>query len=118
MEAVKDHNELIGTCLDTGHLIHAAIPPFNKKLDPAEQIRIMGARNFGLHLKDHNNQKETDVVFGKDGGVLDVPSVLKALKDVKFKGHISIEYEAHPDDPVPDMKACIEVFKESLKKLT
>lgn len=118
MDAVKDHNELIGTCLDTGHLIHAAIPPFNKKLDPAEQIRIMGSRNFGIHLKDHNNQTETDVVFGKDGGVLDVPAVLKALKDVKFKGHISIEYEAHPDDPIPDMKACIEVFKESVKKLT
>ena len=118
LEAVKDHNELIGTCLDTGHLIHAAIPPFNKKLDPAQQIRLMGPRNFGIHLKDHNNQRETDVVFGKDGGVLDVPAVLKALKDVKFKGHISIEYEAHPDDPVPDMKACIEVFKESVKTLT
>jgi sugar phosphate isomerase/epimerase len=118
MKAVKDHNELIGTCLDTGHLIHAAIPPFNKKLDPADQIRIMGPRNFGIHLKDHNNQKETDVVFGKDGGVLDVPAVLKALKDVKFNGHISIEYEAHPDDPVPDMRACLEVFKESVKTLT
>jgi len=118
MDAVKDHNELIGTCLDTGHLIHAAIPPFNKKLDPADQIRIMGPRNFGIHLKDHNNQKETDVVFGKDGGVLDVPGVLKALKDVKFKGHISIEYEAHPDNPVPDMKACVEVFRESVKGLT
>jgi sugar phosphate isomerase/epimerase len=118
MKAVKDHHELIGTCLDTGHLIHAAIPPFNKKLDPAEQIRIMGPRNFGIHLKDHNNEKETDVVFGKDGGVLDVPAVLKALKDVNFRGHISIEYEAHPDDPVPDMKACLEVFKDSVKKLT
>jgi len=118
MTAVKDHHELIGTCLDTGHLIHAAIPPFNKKLDPAEQIRIMGPRNYGIHLKDHNNEKETDVVFGKDGGVLDVPAVLKALRDVKFKGHISIEYEAHPDDPMPDMKACIEVFKEAIKTLT
>jgi sugar phosphate isomerase/epimerase len=117
MEAVKDHNELIGTCLDTGHLIRAAVPPFNKKLDPAEQIRIMGPRNFGIHLKDHDNKADTDVVFGKNGGVLDVPGVLKALKDVKFKGHISIEYEAHPEDPVPDMKACLEVFKEAVKTL-
>jgi sugar phosphate isomerase/epimerase len=118
MEAVKDHNELIGTCLDTGHLIRSAVPPFNKKLDPAEQIRIMGPRNFGIHLKDHDNKRDTDVIFGKDGGVLDVPGVLKALRDVKFKGHISIEYEAHPEDPMPDMKACLEVFKDAVKSLT
>ena len=116
MAAVKDHNELIGTCLDTGHLIRCNVPPFNKKLDPPEQIRIMGARNFGIHLKDHDNKADTDVVFGK--GVLDVPAVLKALKDVKFKGHISLEYEAHPEDPSPDMKACVEVFKEAVKTLT
>jgi sugar phosphate isomerase/epimerase len=115
MKAVKDHNPLIGSCLDTGHLIHSAIPPFNEKLDPAEQVKVMGARNFGLHLKDHDNRTEVDVVFGK--AALDVVSVLKALKDVKFKGYLSIEYEANPTDPVPDVKACLEVFKELVKKV-
>jgi sugar phosphate isomerase/epimerase len=113
MAAVKDHNPLIGSCLDTGHLIRSA--QLGKKLDPAEQVRIMGDRNFGMHLKDHDNQKDTDVVYGK--GVLDVPAVLKALRDVKFKGHISIEYEAHEDNPSPDMKACVEVFKDAVKTL-
>src|SRR5437016_11997069 len=42
---------------DTGHLIRAAQAPFNRKLDPAQQIRHMGSRNFGLHLKDHDNAK-------------------------------------------------------------
>ena len=107
LAAVKDHDPLIGSCLDTGHLIRAA--QLGKKLDPAEQIRIMGPRNFGIHLKDHDNQRRTDVVYGK--GVLDVPGVLRALKDVKFRGHISIEYEAHPENPSPDMQACLEVLK-------
>jgi sugar phosphate isomerase/epimerase len=115
MAAVKDHNPLIGSCLDTGHLIRCAIPPFNIKLDPAKEVRVMGARNFGMHLKDHDNKKDTDVIYGK--GVLDVPAVLKALKDVKFKGYISIEYEAHADNPVPDMKACLDVLKKSIKEL-
>jgi inosose dehydratase len=113
MDAVKNHHELIGSCLDTGHLIRAA--QLGKKLDPAEQVRVMGARNFGMHLKDHDNQKDTDVVYGQ--GVLDVPAVLKALKDVKFKGYISIEYEANPDEPSPDVRACVEIFKEAAKKL-
>jgi inosose dehydratase len=100
MAAVKDHNPLIGTCLDTGHLIRAA---------------RMGARNFGMHLKDHDNEKDTDVVFGK--AVLDVLGVLKALKEVKFKGMISIEYEANPNDPGPDVAKCLEVVKETVKKM-
>jgi sugar phosphate isomerase/epimerase len=115
MDAVKDHSPRIGSCLDTGHLIRAE--QLGKKLDPATEVRIMGPRNFGMHLKDHDNKRKTDVIYGRDGGVLDVPGVLKALRDVKFAGYISIEYEAHPEDPSPDMKACVEVFKESVRKL-
>src|SRR5436305_3515997 len=53
MKAVKDHHPLIGACLDTGHLIRAE--QLGEKLDPAQQVRVMGARNFGMHLKDHDN---------------------------------------------------------------
>jgi sugar phosphate isomerase/epimerase len=113
LEGVKNHNTIIGSCLDTGHLIRAA--QLGKKLDPAEEIRKMGPRNFGVHLKDHDNKKDADVVFGE--GVLDVPGVLQALRDVRFKGMISIEYEASADEPTADVKACIEVFKQSVKKL-
>jgi inosose dehydratase len=113
LNAVKDHNPLIGSCLDTGHLIRAA--QLGDKLDPADQIRLMGPRNFGIHLKDHDNERHTDVVLGK--GVLDVPGVLKALREVKFNGLISIEYEANPKDPVQDVQACVQVVKESVKKI-
>jgi sugar phosphate isomerase/epimerase len=115
MKAVKDHNPRIGTCLDTGHLIRCNQPPFNIKLDPAKEVRVMGARNFGMHLKDHDNQKRRDVVYGQ--GALDVPAVLKALRDVKFKGWISIEYEANANNPSPDMKACLDVLKTAVKNL-
>jgi inosose dehydratase len=112
--AVKDHHPLIGACLDTGHLIRSA--QLGKVLDPAEQVRVMRDRNFGLHLKDHDNERRTDVPFGK--GVLDVPAVLKALRDVKFKGMISIEYEANPDDPTADVRQCLATFKEAVRKLS
>lgn len=113
LEAVKDHNPLIGSCLDTGHLIRADI--LKMKLDPAAEIRKMGKRNFGIHLKDNDNARKTNVVFGK--GALDVVAVLKALREVQFTGSLSIEYEANPKDPTEDLKACVEVFKESVKKL-
>jgi sugar phosphate isomerase/epimerase len=75
----------------------------------------MGARNFGLHLKDHDNDKRTDVVFGK--GSLDVVSVLRALREVKFTGYIAIEYEASPNNPTPDIRACLDVFRDAVRKL-
>lgn len=109
LDAVKNHHELIGSCLDTGHLIRSV--QLGKKLDPATEIRTMGKRNFGLHLKDHDNARKTDVVFGK--GVLDVLGVLKALREVGFKNMISIEYEANPEEPTSDLKACLEVFKKA-----
>jgi sugar phosphate isomerase/epimerase len=111
LEAVKDHHPLIGSCLDTGHLIRSAQAPFGKKLDPAQQIRVMGKRNFGIHLKDHDNARREDVIFGQ--GVLDVASVLAALREVGFDRSISIEYEAHPDNPTPDVEACLEVVKKA-----
>lgn len=108
MKAVKDHHPLIGSCLDTGHLIRSA--QLGHNLDPAEEIRKMGARNFGIHLKDHDNATKTDVVFGK--GVLKVDEVFKALHEVNFKYMVSIEYEAKPEDPSGDVAACLEVVKQ------
>ncbi len=115
MKAVRNHSPLIGSCLDTGHLIRSE--QMGKHLDPAKQVLVMGARNFGLHLKDHDNKRRTDVVFGKDGGVLNVLELLQSLQKVKFKGYIAIEYEANSKDPSKDVAACIEVFQECVKKL-
>jgi inosose dehydratase len=115
MKAVKDHHKLIGACLDTGHLLRMS--QLGEKLDPAQQVKVMGDRNFGMHLKDHDNKRKEDVVFGDPTGALDVAAVLKALREVKFRGPISIEYEAHPADPSPDMKKCVAVVRDTAKKL-
>jgi sugar phosphate isomerase/epimerase len=115
LKAVKDHHKLIGTCLDTGHLLR--MQQLGEKLDPAEQVRVMGERNFAMHLKDHDNKKKEDVPFGDPAGLLDVEAVLKALKEVKFAGHIALEYEAHPNDPSPDVKKCVAHLKQAAAKL-
>jgi inosose dehydratase len=98
-------------------LIRSARAPHNLDLNPSAQIREMGARNHGLHLKDHNNERDVDVVFGRDGGVLNVTDILRTLREVRFNGYISIEYEANPNDPSPDVRACLDVFRESVRAL-
>jgi sugar phosphate isomerase/epimerase len=114
LAAVKDHHSLIGSCLDTGHLIRSA--QLGKKLDPVQQVRVMGKRNFGMHLKDHDNEKKTDVILGK--AHLDMPALLRVLRDVGFDGMLSIEYEANPQDPTRDVAACVEVCKEAAQRLS
>lgn len=115
LKAVKDHHKLIGACLDTGHLLRMS--QLGEKLDPAEQVKVMGDRNFGMHLKDHDNKRKTDVPFGDPTGVLDVAAVFKALNEVKFTGAVSIEYEANPSDPSPDMKKCVVYVRKTVEKL-
>ena len=115
MKAVKDRHKLVGACLDTGHLLR--MEQLGVKLDPAEQVRVMGDRNFAMHLKDHDNKRKTDVVFGDPAGKLDVAAVFRALKEVRFAGTVAIEYEANPADPSPDMKKCVAYVDEAAKKL-
>ncbi|HEX4607428.1 MAG TPA: sugar phosphate isomerase/epimerase [Urbifossiella sp.] len=115
LKAVENHHRLIGACLDTGHLIRSA--QLGERLDPAQQVRLMGARNFGMHLKDHDNRRKEDVVFGAPEGALDVAAVLTALRDVRFNGAVCIEYEAHPQDPSPDMKKCVDYVREAARRL-
>jgi sugar phosphate isomerase/epimerase len=113
LPAVKDHNPLIGTCIDTGHILRCIL--MDKKLDPAEQVRIMGARNFGLHLKDFDPAKKREVIVGQ--GALDIPGVVQALKDVKFKGYCNLEYELNPKDPTADMAEGLKALSAAVKKV-
>jgi sugar phosphate isomerase/epimerase len=113
LPAVKDHNPLIGTCIDTGHILRCVL--LGKKLDPIEQIRMMGARNFGLHLKDFDPAKKEEVIVGR--GALDVPGVVKALKDVNFKGYVNLEYELNKDNPTADMAEGLKVLAAAVKKV-
>ena len=76
----------------------------------------MGPRNFGIHLKDHDNEKES--TWSSARACWTCRRVLKALREVKFQGMISIEYEASADEPTEDVRACIQVFKDSVKKLS
>jgi inosose dehydratase len=112
-KAVEGRHKWIGVCVDTGHFLRSAE-------DPVKVIKALGPRVFGAHLKDEKDfgvKASHNVVIGK--GHLDVVGVFKALKEVQFpaEGALSLEYEANPQNPVDDMKACLEVAKEAIAKV-
>lgn len=80
--------ELFGFCLDSGHLQLV-------KRDPVEFIHIMGSRLKALHL--HENDAKGDLhqlpySFGDDSlSGQDWNGIMKALKEIDFKGTLSFE---------------------------
>lgn len=109
---VKDRHPNIGACIDTGHFIRSAE-------DPVKAVHELKGRVFALHVKDEAEQKPNshNVIIGQ--GHLDLVGLFKALRETGFPkdGSISLEYEAKPENPLEDMKACVTAAKEAIAKL-
>src|ERR1051326_5907003 len=100
LSLVKNRDERIGSCADTGHWVRS-------DLKPVDCLRILRGRIISSHLKDLNEMgpRAHDVPYGT--GVSDVPAILTELKSQGFEGNISIEYEYHWENSVPEVAQCI-----------
>lgn len=112
VKSIAGHDKRIGACVDCGHYLRSGE-------DPVKCVLTLGERVYGVHIKDEketNTPKSANVVIGK--GHLDVVGLFKALRQIKFPadGALSLEYEANAENPIDDMKACLEVAKEAIAK--
>lgn len=94
LKAVKNMDSRIGCCIDVGHTARAGT-------DVVEAIYKVGPRLFNMHMKDLTSfqSKESQVAVGD--GIMPVPKIFEALIAVNYKGFVDLEYEVHPDDPMP-----------------
>jgi sugar phosphate isomerase/epimerase len=94
LKAVKGMDPRIGCCIDVGHTVRAGT-------DVVQSIHEVGARLFNVHMKDLTNfqSKESQVPVGE--GIMPVKKIFEALGAIKYKGFVDLEYEVHPDDPMP-----------------
>ncbi len=109
-DLLRRSSENIGLCIDTAWLLDSGE-------NPVEVARKHGSRLYGMHLKDFvfdRAGKPEDVIVGT--GNLDLPGMVKVLKEVQFRGYLTIEYEADENQPVPALKRCVEVVKQALKQ--
>lgn len=100
LSLVKDRDQRIGSCADTGHWVRS-------NLKPVDCLRILKGRIISSHLKDLNEMgpRAHDLPYGT--GVSDIPGILQELRDQGFNGNISIEYEYHWESSVPEVAQCI-----------
>ena len=109
VDALNGHSPRIGACIDTGHYLLS-------DERPETAAGTFGARVFGVHLKDVKvlNDKKTFTELGK--GALDVNVFLKEIIKYGYpqRGLLSLEYEEHPDNPVPYIEECLKTVRNSL----
>jgi len=109
LRAIENHDERIGACADLGHFIRSGEKP-------TEAIRLLAGRLYGIHLKDFAEMQDQTkgVILGR--GHIDVPAVFAALERARFPadGALSIEYEENPQDPIADLRECVEAARSAL----
>ena len=100
-----------GACVDAGHFIRTGE-------DPVEALRRLGPRVYGVHLKDFAGEGvfAESRILGQ--GKLDLDGFFRALRAIGFgpERALSLEYEANPDDPIPDVEACLRAASESAER--
>jgi len=90
-DKIVNLDKRIGLCIDIGHVVRLG-------MNPIEAIKKYGHRMYDMHLKDVDGTvaKSESIQIGR--GVIDIPKLMKALKDVNYQGVMSIEYEKDADN--------------------
>jgi len=96
LRLVKAPDAPMGICMDIGHTVRIGE-------DPATAIEQCAPRLYDLHMKDVTEAATRGKPIEVGRGIIDIVAVLKALVDIKYGGHVALEYEAKADAPLPGM---------------
>ena len=92
-EKIKAMDKRLGLCIDIGHTQRYG-------LDPAEQIKKYADRLLDVHLKDVSAATAEGTTVEAGRGVIDLPKVLRTLKEVQYAYVAAFEHEKDENDPL------------------
>ncbi len=110
MDKISDMDPRLGLCIDVGHTLRSGY-------DPAREIKKYMDRLYDVHLKDINSSEPDGSTVEIGRGVLDIPSVLKALKTINYTGVIGTEFEKDADDPMAGLAESIGYARGVMKMI-
>jgi hypothetical protein len=104
LKDIRGMDPRIGCCIDVGHTVRAGT-------DVVDAIHRVGPRLFNMHMKDLTSftDKESQVAVGQ--GKMPVREIFAALIAIRYPGFVDLEYEVHPDDPMPGVIASIAYMR-------
>jgi len=106
MSQIAKRNKYIGVCTDLGHWIRSG-------LNALESLKKYEGRILAVHAKDlipgvEGKLGYHDVPWGT--GISDFSGLMHELKRQGYKGSITVEYEHHWDNSLPEVKESVEYF--------
>ncbi|GAB6393744.1 MAG: sugar phosphate isomerase/epimerase [Bacteroidales bacterium] len=103
-EHTKDLDPRIGMCLDIGH-------DLRNGCDPVADLKKYHTRVFDMHIKDVTDSTKAGVAIEMGRGKIDLPALVRALREVNYTGSCSLEYEKDMKDPFLGIAESIGYFK-------
>jgi hypothetical protein len=107
LKVVNSMDPRIGCCIDVGHCARAGVSPI-------DAIRAVGPRLFNMHMKDLADFKSKDSQVAVGEGIMPVRGIFEALIATHYRGFVDLEYEIHPDDPMPGVSASFVSMRRTL----
>jgi sugar phosphate isomerase/epimerase len=101
---IKDLDTGIGICLDIGHTTRDG-------QDPAADLVRYAERIFDVHIKDVDQASKAGKTVEMGRGVIDIPAVVAALRQINYAGKCSLEFEKDMNDPLAGMAESIGYWK-------
>lgn len=106
LKACAGRSARIGACPDTGHWVRSG-------LDTLASLRKYEKRTITLHLKDaaeSGKRDSRDVPLGT--GQANYTALLQQLRDWKWRGVMSVEYEHLSPQLVQDVAQCVKFVED------
>ena len=100
VEMVKDPSLGVGCCMDLGHT-------FRMGWDVAADIIAYKDWIYDIHIKDETEPSKKGQTWEMGRGQMDIPAIVKALKDIDYQGVLSLEFEKNGKDPHPGIAESI-----------
>jgi inosose dehydratase len=92
-DRIHELDERFGLCVDVGHTMRAGI-------DPAGAIWQLADRVLDVHIKDVTSADAQGSTIEIGRGLIDIPAVIRTLRNIKFAGAVSFEFEKDGKDPL------------------
>jgi inosose dehydratase len=104
MAVIKKRDKRLGICMDIGHTVRSGV-------DPVACVAECGDRLFDLHVKDMKEKADKSPRVEVGTGVIDIVGLLRALARRRFAGHVALEYEINPDNPIPGIRESLAYLR-------
>jgi sugar phosphate isomerase/epimerase len=107
-ELIGGRDDWFGACVDTGWFA-----TFN--IDASQAIGELGEKVFHVHPKDIKKAGEHETCALGDG-IVNIPAVISALREIGYDGYLSIEHEPEYYDPMEEVKKSLSRLREWLRE--